>query len=301
VTAVTDSIDLEARRNTGYTFVGLPASHHRCDSVGLLGSLGVPHERLRSLKSATAVRRWGRRYPDAGYGGTFIRWLIDPEMGAYGSWGNGAAMRVAPIGWAFDDEATVLAEAARSAMPTHDHAEGVKGAQAVALAVFMARRRVDRWTMRQELETRFGYDLDRRVDAVRPEYRFDVSCQGSVPEALLAFFESSGVEDAVRLAVSLGGDADTQAAIAGAVAEAWYGGLPPGLEAQVLGRLDEAMRDVIGRFRARFMPAPVSSAPRSAGLYSGGRRSPARTGPRRGRATPRVRTGCVARGDRCDR
>ncbi len=213
-------------------------------------SVAVADALLGDRDYGAALRRWGRRYPDAGYGGTFVRWLIDPDMGPYGSWGNGAAMRVAPIGWAFDDEATVLLEAERSAMPTHDHPEGVKGAQAVALAVFMARRRVDRGTMRRELSARFGYDLERKVEAVRPDYRFDVSCQGSVPEALLA---SSGVEDAVRIAVSLGGDADTQAAIAGAVAEAWYGGVPPGLEAQVLGRLDEAMRDVIARFGARFM------------------------------------------------
>lgn len=205
---------------------------------------------------AAALRRWGRRYPNAGYGGTFFRWLVDDTMGPYGSWGNGAAMRVAPIGWAFDDEATVLAEAARSAMPTHDHPEGIKGAQAVALAIHLARRQVPPEDLRRELADRFGYALDTTVDALRPSHGFDVSCQLSVPPALVAGLEATGVEDAVRLAVSLGGDADTQAAIAGALAEARFEGLPPELEVTVLAHVDAPLREVIDRFRSRAPGSP---------------------------------------------
>ncbi len=172
-------------------------------------------------------RRWireiGRRYPQAGYGGTFIRWLQSSDPQPYNSWGNGSAMRVSPVGWAFDSIDAVLLEAARTAEISHNHPEGIKGAQAVALAVFLAGRSRDKELIKKELAERFGYDLNRTVETIRPSYAFDISCQGTVPEAVVAFLDADSYEDAVRNAVSLGGDSDTLACITGAIAEAYYG------------------------------------------------------------------------------
>jgi ADP-ribosylglycohydrolase len=198
---------------------------------------------------AAAYRRWGRRFPDAGYGGAFARWLRAPDAGPYGSWGNGSAMRVAPVGWACATVEEVLEVAARSAAVTHDHPEGIRGAQAVALAVFLARSGADREAIRAELSGRFGYDLSRSVEEIRPGYGFDVSCQDSVPEAIVAFLDASGVEEAVRLAVSLGGDADTQAAIAGGIAEAFHGGVREALAAETERRLHPALREEVDMWR----------------------------------------------------
>ena len=206
---------------------------------------------------AARFREFGRRYPNAGYGGSFRRWFessTDSPGGApYNSWGNGSAMRVSPIGWAFDTEAAVLNAAERSALPTHNHPEGVKGAQAVALAVFMARSGATKEEIRVAVSRRFGYDLSRTIDSIRPEYQFDVSCQGSVPEAIIAFLDSADFEDAIRNAISLGGDADTQACIAGAIAEAFYRDVPPHITAWILPRLDDFQLGIVGRFLRRFV------------------------------------------------
>ncbi|HEX8904586.1 MAG TPA: ADP-ribosylglycohydrolase family protein, partial [Longimicrobiaceae bacterium] len=188
---------------------------------------------LRGGDYAAAYRAWGNRHPRAGYGGAFRSWLTVPGAGPYNSWGNGSAMRVSPVGWAFDSEDEVLREAARSAAVTHDHPEGIKGAQAVALALFLARGGATKEEIRREIAARFGYDLSRTVEGIRPGYGFHVSCMKSVPEALVAFLDSDDAEHAIRLAVSLGGDADTQAAIAGSVAEAFYGGIPEPVRAPV--------------------------------------------------------------------
>jgi ADP-ribosylglycohydrolase len=161
-------------------------------------------------------------------------------------------MRVAQVGWAFDTLPDVLREAERSAAVTHSHPEGVRGAQAVAAAVFLARTGKSKDQIRTDVQDVFGYDLSNTVEQLRPAYKFDVSCAGSVPQSLVAFLDSTGWEDAVRLAVSLGGDADTMAAIAGAVAEAFYGGVPPAIAQQALARLDDPLREVVTAFRARF-------------------------------------------------
>ncbi|WP_291318197.1 ADP-ribosylglycohydrolase family protein [Desulfuromonas sp.] len=195
------------------------------------------------------LRHYFCLYPHADYGGNFCRWAQGEGRASYNSYGNGAAMRVSPVGWCFDDLDTVLAEAEKTALPTHSHPEGVKGAQAVAAAIFLARREKDRGRLRHYLETRFGYDLSRSLDSIRPDYRFDVTCQGSVPEALIAFFEAEDFEDAVRGAVSLGGDSDTQACIAGSVAEAYFGGVPQGIQEEVWARLDDRLARVVSRFR----------------------------------------------------
>lgn len=180
-----------------------------------------------------AVLEMGRRYPNASYGGTFAGWLRSPDPKPYNSWGNGAAMRVSPVGFAFETVDDVLREAARTAEFTHNHPEGIKGAQATALAVFLARTTRDKDLIRAEIAARFAYDLNRTVDEIRPSYRFDESCQGTVPEAIIAFLDSGSYEDAVRNAVSLGGDSDTLACITGGIAEAFYGPVPPTIRQNV--------------------------------------------------------------------
>jgi ADP-ribosylglycohydrolase len=145
---------------------------------------------LSEAEYATKYRGWYRAYPDREYGGTFRAWAASEDAGPYGSFGNGSAMRVSPVGWAFNDLEAVLAEARRSAEPTHNHPEGIKGAQAVAAAVFLARSSASKDEIRAFVTSTFGYRLDRTPDEIRPGYRFDVTCQGSVPEALIAFLES---------------------------------------------------------------------------------------------------------------
>jgi ADP-ribosylglycohydrolase len=220
---------------------------------------------------AAAYRRLARAHPHRGYGGSFRRWFRQEDARPYHSWGNGAAMRVSPVGWAFDDERAVLREAEKSAAVTHNHPEGIRGAQATALAVYLARRGTGREGLRAAVAAHCGYDLERRLDAIRPGYGFEVSCQASVPEALICFLESRDFESAVRNAVSLGGDSDTQACIAGGIAEAFYGPLPAGIRRQVDRRLPEAFKRVISAFAAAFPPRPpaygpaVSSGPQDAG------------------------------------
>jgi ADP-ribosylglycohydrolase len=201
---------------------------------------------------AAAYRRWGRDYPSRAYGGRFLDWLEDSSLGPYNSYGNGSAMRVSPIGWAFDSLEEVLAEAERSAAVTHNHPEGIKGAQATAGAIYLARTGLSQKDIRDEIAGRFGYDLDRTVEGIRPDYFFDVTCQGSVPEALIAFFDADDYEHSIRLAISLDGDADTQAAITGGVAEAFWGGVPERLEAEVREVLDDSLLEVMDRFLARY-------------------------------------------------
>ena len=191
-------------------------------------------------------------YPGRGYGGAFHDWAQRQGRRPYNSFGNGAAMRVSPVGFAFDTMDEVLAWAEKSAAVTHNHPEGIRGAQATAAAIYCARQTRDKAAIRDTLELQFGYDLSRTLEEIRPDYNFDVTCQGSVPEALIAFLESSDWEDPIRNAISLGGDADTLACIAGGVAEAYYGGLPPELAGNVLARLDPRLADVVRRFRERY-------------------------------------------------
>ncbi len=199
-----------------------------------------------------AFHQYFARHPGRGFGANFADWAASRRTFAYGSYGNGAAMRVSPVAWAEDSLASVLAEAKRSAAVTHDHPEGMKGAMATAAAIFLARTGEGKDRIRSYLSERFDYSLERSLDAIRPNYAFDVSCQGSVPESIIAFLESTGFEDAVRNAISLGGDADTMACIAGAVAEAHYGGLPPELEAQTRARLTPDLLEIVDAFQNRF-------------------------------------------------
>ena len=202
-------------------------------------------------------RRWlweiGRRHPHAGYGGSFINWLFSSDPQPYNSWGNGAAMRVSPVGFAFDGIDDVLAEAARTAEISHNHPEGIKGAQAAALAVFLARTTRDKGVVRQEVADRFGYDLDRSVDGIRPSYGFNISCRKTVPEAVIAFLDSDSYEDAVRNAISLGGDSDTLACITGSIAEALYGPPSPEIINRVKSCLAPDLWSITAEFCSKYM------------------------------------------------
>jgi ADP-ribosylglycohydrolase len=198
-----------------------------------------------------AFHRYFRAYPDAGYGGQFKLWCELRRTEPYNSWGNGSAMRVAPVGMAFERLEDVLAEAERSARITHDHPEGIRGAKAVAAAVFLARRQPQKREIAEYIESEFGYRLDVPLKKVRRTFLFDVSCEGTVPWALRSFLEADCYEDAVRNAISLGGDADTLACIAGAVAGQYYG-VPPEITGEVLERLDNRLRTVVAQFGERF-------------------------------------------------
>ena len=194
------------------------------------------------------MQYFGQRYPQAGYGGTFRMWLIDADPQPYNSWGNGSAMRVSPCGWVAEslDEAMNLAK--KSAIVTHNHPEGVKGAQAVAGAIYMARCGGTKEEIKAFVEHTFGYDLDRTIEEIKASgYKFDVSCQGSVPEAIIAFLEGNSYEEVIRLAIYLGGDADTQAAIAGSIAEAFYG-FPEELKEATESKLDKYLLSVLNNF-----------------------------------------------------
>ena len=215
-------------------------------------TIATAHALLTGQPYADAYHELGNRYPNAGYGGAFRLWLARPDRRPYNSFGNGSAMRVGPVGLALRTADEVLAEAVRSAAVTHDHTEGIRGAQAVALATFLARTGHTKDAIRQEIETQLGYDLSRTLGEIRPTYEYDATCQGSVPEAITAFLESDSVESAIRLSISLGGDADTQAAIAGGIAEAFYGGVPEPIPTEVLSRLPQEFRDVIAEFNERF-------------------------------------------------
>ncbi len=203
-----------------------------------------------------AVLEVGRRHPNAGYGGSFIRWLFSASPEPYNSWGNGSAMRVGPIGFAFHTEDHVLKEAARTAEISHNHPEGIKGAQATALSVFLARTTRDKDLIKSEVTDRFGYDLDRTLDGIRPSYGFDVSCRGTVPEAIISFLESDSYEDAVRNAISLGGDSDTLACITGGIAEAFYGSVPSNIAKKAEEILTPDLRQILKAFCEKYCYSP---------------------------------------------
>lgn len=199
-----------------------------------------------------AYQDFARRYPGRGYGGNFSHWIYAENPKPYHSWGNGSAMRVSPVGFAFNSVEEVLAEAERSAAVTHNHPEGIKGAQATALAILLGRQGADQKEIRQEIAERFDYDLNRTLHDIRPGYRFDVSCQGSVPEAIIAFLESTSYEDAIRKAVSIGGDSDTIACITGGIAEAFYGGVPEKIAIKGRSYLPEEFLDIVDEFYERY-------------------------------------------------
>jgi ADP-ribosylglycohydrolase len=195
---------------------------------------------LNGRDYATTFRHYARKYPHAGFGGMFWRWVRSDSLEPYNSFGNGSAMRVSPVGFAFDSMDEVLAEARRSAEVTHNHPEGIKGAQAIAAAILLARK--------QENKDK----ISRTLAEIRPYYHFDMTCQGSVPEAITAFLESESYEDAVRKAVSLGGDADTLACIAGGIAQAYYKTIPEYIVKEAKNRLDKELLKVVEQFNTKY-------------------------------------------------
>lgn len=203
-----------------------------------------------SAKAVSCMQELGRIYKNAGYGGTFIHWLQEKNPKPYGSFGNGAAMRVGPCGFAAGsiDEAKQLSEMVTHV--SHNHPEGLKGAEAIAVSVFLARTGRTKDEIRKYVGDHY-YQIHFTLDEIRPSYRFDVSCQGSVPVALEAFFEASDFEDAVRNAISVGGDSDTIAAMAGAVAEAYYG-VPEELIYSTMDYLDACEAEILYDFEKRF-------------------------------------------------
>jgi ADP-ribosylglycohydrolase len=199
------------------------------------------------------MKEYYRRYPYAGYGGLFHHWARSEDSRPYNSWGNGAAMRISPVGFAYDTLEEVLERAEYFTAITHNHPEGIKGAHATAAAVFLARKGSSKEEIKAAIESRFGYDLSLSLDEIRPTYAFDVSCQGTVPQAITAFLESRDFEDAIRKAVSLGGDSDTLACITGGIAHAFYGNVPDRIAAMVFRILDVELGDVTKAFMKTFV------------------------------------------------
>lgn len=214
----------------------------------ILDGAGDPDEFERL--AVRSMQRFGRAYPDRGYGGRFAGWLESDDPQPYNSFGNGSAMRVSSVGWAFPSLGETERFAAVSAQVTHNHPEGIKGAEATAAAIYLARTGASKAEIRTYITDRYGYDLGRTVDGIRPGYRFDESCRRTVPEAIVAFLEAADFEDAVRNAISLGGDADTLSCIAGGIAEAAFG-VPEEIKARALGYLDAPLLAVLERWERR--------------------------------------------------
>jgi ADP-ribosylglycohydrolase len=204
-------------------------------AVGSAASIEEIDEALVS-----AMQDWGQRYPHAGYGGKFRHWLREENPKPYGSYGNGSAMRVSPAGWLYDSIERTREVARATAKVSHNHPEGIKGAEATASAIYLARNGASKDEIKAYVEQEFHYDLDRTLDEIRPYYHMDETCQKTVPEAIIAFLEAEDFEDAVRNAVSLGGDTDTLGAITGSIAEAYFG-IPAILIGECRARIDEGL------------------------------------------------------------
>lgn len=214
--------------------------------MALMNSLGKDEEEIKA-SLVSSMQKWGRRYPDAGYGGMFFRWLRKKHPEPYGSFGNGSAMRVSSAGWLYETLDETRRIARLTAEVTHNHPEGIKGAEAAASAIYLARTGSSKEKIRDYIIREFRYDLSRTCDEIRPSYHHVETCQQTVPEAITAFMEGKDFEDVIRTAVSLGGDCDTLTCIAGGMAEAFYG-VPEELKAECRKRLPKDMLAVLDRF-----------------------------------------------------
>ena len=223
-------------------------SHFTDDTVM---TVAVADSIMNEVPYVESLQKWGRKYPRAGYGSWFRKWIHLENPMPYNSFGNGSAMRCSSVGWLLDDEESVLEEAKKSAEITHNHQEGIKGAQSVALGVMMGRKGSSKKEIKQKLEDLFDYDLSQKLEQIIPSYTFDSTCQGSVPQAIIAFLESEDFEDAIRNAISLGGDADTQACIAGALAEAHYMKIPDQIKEFVFKKITPDLSYVTNEFLDR--------------------------------------------------
>ena len=237
--------------------------HPRCTFTDdTVCTAGIAHIIVNDRNPAFTLQRWCRRHPDRGYGGAFRQWIASPVPEPYGSFGNGAAMRVSPVALLYRERSLeeALALSDRVTEITHDHPEGMKGGRAVTEAIWLALKGEGAEGVRREITRRYGYDLEQNVDDIRPSHRFDVTCQGTVPTALICALESTSLEDAVRNAVSLGGDADTLGAIAGAVGEA-LNRLPGGLVETVRERYLRDAEDITGALDALYERAACHARP----------------------------------------
>jgi len=210
-------------------------------------TIAVAEALMNDLDIAECMQKWGRKYPDAGYGGMFRHWLKEENPQPYGSFGNGSAMRVSSVGWLYDTLEETRNMAIVSAVVTHNHPEGIKGAESIASAIYMARNGRSKEEIKAYIESEFHYDLDRTLEEIRPGYGMDATCQKSVPESIICFLEGTDYEDTVRNAVSLGGDTDTMACIAGGIAEAYWG-MSDELVSECRKRLPEDMLKVLDQF-----------------------------------------------------
>lgn len=196
-------------------------------------------------------KKWYTLYPDAGYGASFDQWASSNNSLPYNSWGNGSAMRVSPVGCFFDSLDMVIKKARESAIVTHNHVEGIKGAEATAACVYLSLNGESKNIIKEYIENAYMYDLSFTLDDIRDTYKFDVSCQGSVPQALVCFLESNDYEDAIRNAISIGGDSDTIASIAGGISEAYYKHVPTVIKNTVLNTIPNEFREIIIAFYKR--------------------------------------------------
>lgn len=205
-----------------------------------------PTHSLKSLENEIVEIAHNFKNPMGGYGGSFFRWLFSTkERKPYNSWGNGSAMRVSPVGWFFDTLEETERVAKISAEITHNHPEGIKGAQATAAAIFMARTNHSKEDIKKYIEEKYGYNLHRTCDEIRPTYIFNESCQETVPEAIIAFLDSTDFENAIRLGISLGGDSDTLTCITGAIAEAYYKSIPAYMIDEINKRIPDRFKEII--------------------------------------------------------
>ncbi len=207
---------------------------------------------MTGVSYVDSMKKFYHWYPQGGYGGSFHIWARSEGSEPYNSWGNGAAMRISPVGYAYNDLDTVLQKAKEFTEVTHNHPEGIKGGQATAAAIFLSRTGKSKIEIKEFIETRFQYDLSKHVDDIRPTYKFHDSSQGTVPQAIRAFIDSIDFEDAIRTAVSLGGDTDTLACITGGIAQAYYGGVPEKIMCKVYEILDERLGKITKEFMEKF-------------------------------------------------
>ena len=219
----------------------------------LLDSTGKADDEIRAAL-VSSMRKWGKRYPGAGYGGRFYGWLRAKNPEPYGSYGNGSAMRVSSAGWLYGTVDETRRIARLTAEVSHNHPEGIKGAEATASAIFLARTGHGKDEIKDYIIREYGYDLSRSCDEIRPTYHHVESCQKTVPEAITAFLEGTDFEDVIRTAVSLGGDCDTLTCIAGSIAEAFYG-IPDEMIAECRNRLPKDMLAVLDRFAEQKLSA----------------------------------------------
>jgi ADP-ribosylglycohydrolase len=234
-------------KRTDFPLFG-PWNHFTDDTVL---TVAVADAIMTGAPYSEKLREYYRYYPRAGYSGHFRKWAASDDIRPYYSKGNGSAMRVSPVGFAFDTLDEVMEQAKQSAEVTHNHPEGIKGAQAVASAIYLARTGHSKDEIKVYIERTFDYNLSEPLDEIRRYYRFDPTCPGSVPQAIIAFLESTSYEDAIRGAISLGGDSDTQACITGGIAQAFYGGVPKCIADVALALLDDHLRSVTVAFMQR--------------------------------------------------